>query len=154
MSVATTYNKKSHSNIKYNITSSARFGRKLVNVCLCSHPSEGKVKLNLNPVFICLNESLLKSSFPLFQTHSFLNNNHMYSLFSTTASYNSKDSTQGDTSPATGGQSSTYPFGSGTTAQDIINNKLDPAFITGFVDAEGSFMSPPKGGGDLKVIIM
>ena len=33
MSVATTYNKKSHSNIKYNITSSARFGRKLVNIC-------------------------------------------------------------------------------------------------------------------------
>jgi hypothetical protein len=149
MSVATTYNKKSHSNIKYNITSSARFGRKLVNICLCSHPS---VKLNLNPVFICLNESLLKSSFPLLQTHSFLNNNHMYSLFSTMASYNSKDSTQGDTSPQQAGQSSTYPFGSGTTAQDIINNKLDPAFITGFVDAEGSFMSPLRG--DLKVIIM
>jgi hypothetical protein len=76
----------------------------------------------------------------------------MYSLFSTMGSYNSKDSTQGDTSPQQAGQSSTYPFGSGTTAQDIINNKLDPAFITGFVDAEGSFMSPLRG--DLKVIIM
>lgn len=98
MSIATTYNKKSHSNIKYNITNSARYGRKLVN--RCSHSSD---KLNFNSVFICLNESLLRNSFPTFQTHSFLNNNHMYSLFSTTARYNSKDSTQGDTSPATGG---------------------------------------------------
>lgn len=64
------------------------------------------------------------------QPHPFLNNNYMYSLFSTashslkvaqTRSYNSKGLTQGG----------------GT----IINNKLNPAFITGFVDAEGSFMA-------------